>query len=815
MFRSLFRPFSFLRQWRAARHERQLFELLSHAEWDAPLAVRNQWLIDVVRWLRRTSVPKNPTGATGHGEVGGAETMAERAEREEITDTSATDTSDDTVRSWPQHVRLRFLLRTLAQHPDWRRNVSRLLRATLAEGDAISMLCDTGMPTRSGFWGALTERIGASWIPPAPNTRDLSALVILMFGDDQPDRQARRMRKAAAPRFSRTWGWRGRWGRRDDPTPSRLDDAAWIDALPAELLQGLFALLHDPDADEVARVAYADALLAAMHNLCYQIGSTGLSPAVRSRLSEVRIRALPFYQLGPVMQAVEAADAHTRDKEPLAPSASGEASTVTDRGVEGDANANASSRANGMDDTRAATIHLAAAQHIAAATDARRSAQSTLLQEVNVLRALLDDCHAAITELYAHLDANGVSVEVVYQVERMRARLVRLERLLDAWLAENPLAAQASLFADLVRAVRARQSVGHLIRVNFALLARKMIESCAQTGDHYIARDRAEYRKMLWMASGGGALTMFTVYIKFFVTGAHWAPMVEGTLAGLNYAISFVLMHFLHFTLATKQPAMTAPAIAARLEDTGTPEGMDAFATDVIALMRTQAAAVFGNLALVFPLCLLAQLGWAHLTHGGHLISPAKAEATLRSFSLLGPTPIYAAMTGVLLWLSGLIAGWAENWFALHRLADVLYYNRRLRTLTGERGAAHIAGFWRRNFSGIVSNLSLGMMLGIVPAVMGAFALPFEVRHVTLSTGSIAAAIGVLGPKVLHDAALWWAVAGTAIMAVLNVAVSFFLAFQMALRSRTSLPVDKVEIYRAIRRRLVRHPWSLLFPPAT
>ena len=140
---------------------------------------------------------------------------------------------------------------------------------------------------------------------------------------------------------------------------------------------------------------------------------------------------------------------------------------------------------------------------------------------------------------------------------------------------------------------------------------------------------------MLWMAAGGGAVTAATVYGKFFITGGHLQPMVEGFFAGLNYAWSFVLMHFLHFTLATKQPAMTAPAIAQRLEETGTPAGLDAFAAEVIALMRTQAVAIIGNLALVFPLCLLVQLAWAHLS-GGNLISPAKAHATLASFSLLG-----------------------------------------------------------------------------------------------------------------------------------------------------------------------------------
>jgi site-specific recombinase len=437
-----------------------------------------------------------------------------------------------------------------------------------------------------------------------------------------------------------------------------------------------------------------------------------------------------------------------------------------------------------------------------------------LLQEVNLLRALLDECHHAIRELYAHLDANGVSVEVVFQVERMRTRLLRFERLLDAWMMTDDPGAQASLFADLVRATRAKQSVGHLLTVNFSLLSRKMIESCAQTGDHYIARDRPEFRAMLWMAMGGGTVTVATVYLKFFVTGAHMQPMVEGFFAGLNYAWSFLLMHFLHLTLATKQPAMTAPAIAQCLEDAGTPEGLETFAADVIALIRTQAIAIMGNLVAVAPLCLLVQWTWWHLT-GGQLISPAKAQQTLQSFSLLGATPLWAAGTGVLLWLSGLLAGWAENWFALHRIGDVLYYNRRLRFVFGINGAARIAAFWRKNFSGIVSNLSLGMMLGLVPSILTAFALPFEVRHVTLSTGSIAVAVGVLGPSALHHAAFWWAVAGTTAMAFLNVAVSFALAFQMALRSRTSLPVDKKEIYRSVGRRLLRHPLELIFPAAT
>jgi site-specific recombinase len=35
----------------------------------------------------------------------------------------------------------------------------------------------------------------------------------------------------------------------------------------------------------------------------------------------------------------------------------------------------------------------------------------------------------------------------------------------------------------------------------------------------------------------------------------------------LNYGLGFVLIHILHFTVATKQPAMTAARLAAAIEE--------------------------------------------------------------------------------------------------------------------------------------------------------------------------------------------------------------------------------------------------------
>ncbi len=697
---------TFWKKWRTSRAAgQQIDALLAHADPQAPLAQRNQWLIEIAHWLHR----------------GGASLPVDGG----VTDGSP---------KFAPHTRLRYLLQLLERNPAWRTRCAATLRLTLAESDTISLLCESGMPVHSGLIGALVERVQRNLIPPAPNSTDLAVLFALMF--------------------------------------TSADDAHWVAALPAALLDQLGAFYEDgaaPDTPDTQTQGtqgppggLARDLLTSIHNLVCQISATGLSSAIRTRLAPHRPDESPFFRLGRAMEEVE--------------------------------------RAHGdWSDARAAAV-----------TDPTLLRQR-LLQQVNFLRALLDECRAASRAVYSHLDENGVSVEIVFQIERVQARLTRVEHLLEAWLSDDVLAARVRLVAELIACSQASRSVSVLLRGSFGMLARKVVERSAETGEHYIARDRAEYMSMLKMAAGGGLVTAATVYIKFGVTSAHMHPMVEGFFVGLNYALSFLLMYFLHFTLATKQPAMTAPAIAHKLDGVGTPHGMDEFVTSVIALVRTQSAAIFGNLVLVFPACWLLQLAFAAVFHGD-LISPAKAQYTLHSFSLLGPTPVFAALTGVLLWSSSLLSGWADNWFALHGIGDVLTYHRRLRLVFGEQGAARIAGFWHKNLSGIVGNVALGMMLGLVPAILTAFAIPFEVRHVTLSTGSIAAALGVLGPEVLESADFWWAVAGIASMGLLNVLVSFALAFQMAVRSRQLPSTDRRALNRAIWQRIFANPLCLLFP---
>jgi site-specific recombinase len=416
-----------------------------------------------------------------------------------------------------------------------------------------------------------------------------------------------------------------------------------------------------------------------------------------------------------------------------------------------------------------------------------------------------------VDQAYSHLDAQGVSVAIVYQLERIRAQLQRIGELAELLAEPDRIAGVLPHFiANLIHDVHDQRSALALLRQSFELAARKVVERSAETGEHYITRNRAEYVDMVKRASGGGAVLAITTYVKFAFTALHWPPFFDGVLASLNYAASFVFIQFAGLTVATKQPAMTAPALAARMKGLVDPEKLSAFVDDVAALVRSQSASIFGNVFVVFP---AAYLLGAFLVGIREIpLDAAKAAKTVESLSILGPSALFAAFTGVLLWFSSVLAGWADNWFAFRRLGPAIAGHRRLRYLFGPSRMQRVAGFLDREIAGLAANISLGFLLGSLPVVFAFFGLPIEVRHVTLSTGQLAATIVVLGWGAVLSGAFWMAVAGLAVIGVLNVGVSFALALNVAIGARGGAGASRGTIYRAILSRMASAPATFLFP---
>jgi len=141
---------------------------------------------------------------------------------------------------------------------------------------------------------------------------------------------------------------------------------------------------------------------------------------------------------------------------------------------------------------------------IAEASDAAGADDSALLREAQYLRALLDVCRAAADSVHEHLETHGVSVDVVFEVDQLRERTHRIELLLTCVISPAPARDVLNLIVELVQTAEARRSVRELLSRHYSLLARKVAERSAETGEQYITRDRGEYRHMLLAALGGG-----------------------------------------------------------------------------------------------------------------------------------------------------------------------------------------------------------------------------------------------------------------------------------------------------------------------
>lgn len=431
-------------------------------------------------------------------------------------------------------------------------------------------------------------------------------------------------------------------------------------------------------------------------------------------------------------------------------------------------------------------------------------------------RAALAQCRWAIASVHERLEESGVSVDLVWRLERASRILDRMSALLAALCSAGSaeLPAGLQLASALVRERLDDLSLRSLLRSSLHKLSRKVIERAGKSGEHYITTTRAGWHAMVSSAAGGGLLTAFTVALKFGIAGAALPIFFDGLASSLNYAGSFLLMQLFGSTLATKQPAMTAAALASAMSASPQRRGIDAvrLVSLIARITRSQLAAIIGNLGMVVPAA-LALDAVSRLVSGHPFLD---AEAAHHVVDSLHPTrsatAIFAALTGCELWLTSLGAGWMENWIVFHRLPEAVAGSRKLRAMIGAARAEKLAKALAQNAAGVGGSLTLGALLGMVPALGRFFGVPLESRHVTLMTGALALAACAMGPTHL-GAAFLAAVAGIAVIALCNFGVSFSLALGVALRGREATREERLSVVRALLGELRRRPLSFVLPP--
>lgn len=430
--------------------------------------------------------------------------------------------------------------------------------------------------------------------------------------------------------------------------------------------------------------------------------------------------------------------------------------------------------------------------------------------------ACLRDCREVLKLVHDGLDETGISLDLVFDLERARAMLGRLERLVSVLSDDEARreVAWTQLEKELVTGLIEQKSLATLWKSTTTLLARRIAERTSSSGEHYLTKSRAEQHGMFDSAAGGGALTALMVLLKFFISWAKLPLLLDSVFVGLNYAWGFVAMQFAHFSLATKQPSMTAATLAGGIEERqGQDTSLDPLVDLVARASRTQLAALVGNVGTVIPVAVLIDV-IAQLTAGRHVLDAETAHKVVTvHHPFTSGTLVFAAATGVCLWLASIIAGAVENWFVVNELSGALASNRWLRRLVGRDKARTFSQRVMTQIAAFGGNAGFGMLLGFMPFGFRLVGLPMDVRHVTFVMGQLTYAGLFHGAELVRVPGFGWALLAVPLVASINFAVSFTLALVVALRSRGLGVGAQVSLLRAVVRRLVTDPKPFFLAP--
>jgi site-specific recombinase len=429
-------------------------------------------------------------------------------------------------------------------------------------------------------------------------------------------------------------------------------------------------------------------------------------------------------------------------------------------------------------------------------------------------------CRQELETVYTHMETAGISVELIFDLQTIQACLMRMEQItavLTAVDSHVKLAALHGLLSRLEHGSLEDKRISSLLRENLNLLARKVVDRTGDTGEHYIANSKAEYKWMWRAALGGGLLTVFTAALKMRIVDSHLPLFFEGFAAGTNYAVSFILLQVFGLVLATKQPATTAAAFARIIRDNPGTERSSKLADFVAHITSTQLAAALGNVFAVTIGAVVFEWLWRMAFHDSYLAreSAKHVYETLHPFD--SGTAFYAIITGVILWLAALAGSWLENAAVYYRFAEAIAqhpFGLRL----SETGTRKLARMVRHNIGGWSTSIVLGYLLGFTPVLGAFFGFPLDVRHVTLSTGTLALAAARSGIASLSDLWFLYAVEGIGIVFVLNLTVSFLIALYVALRAYDIGAREQLKILWSVVVSAARSPLRFIvpqFPAAT
>lgn len=437
------------------------------------------------------------------------------------------------------------------------------------------------------------------------------------------------------------------------------------------------------------------------------------------------------------------------------------------------------------------------------------------LDKINVLCEQIKLCKIYLDNIIDQKESKGISLAITIKVTCLRQQIDRILILINAlYLLDNkPLSlAMANLTKKLLGIYSTKSSVTNSFQSTLYVVTSLVTWHNRQAGEKYITNTSKEYMQMLYSAMGGGFLVAILCFIKAQIGMHTYTPFIQALLYSLNYSWGFVSIYLIHWTLATKQPAMTAATLAHALnQDEKSASDYKEFGLLFTRIFRSQFIAFIGNVFAAFIVGIGLYYLLSYFT-GIELINLHKAtdfrdEVVHMDYKIFW----FASIAGIFLFISGLISGITENYTRYHNIPERLYNHPLLKRFIKEKRRRNWVNWYNNKIGGISGNVFLGICLGSAFLIGNFLGIPFDIRHITFSGGNYAMALSYFNFNIsCTDFILGFI--GIFGIGLCNFLVSFSLSLWVAMKSVNVPTKEMGKILYSALKLFIRNPARFFLP---
>ncbi len=400
---------------------------------------------------------------------------------------------------------------------------------------------------------------------------------------------------------------------------------------------------------------------------------------------------------------------------------------------------------------------------------------------------MVEQCLSVITDIKRKARRQGITISLTNTLLRLEQNIDRLLNLLDLVNLNKEIRYKAigQLLFSITDHQHNQKRIRKQIDKNSELLLRQVTENASKAGEQYISTDANGYWTMYKKAAGAGFIIAFMATLKIIMSKFVFAPLGRAFINSMNYSIGFMYIHVLHWKVATKQPAMTASSLASTIEDkdNNNKVNLTGLSQMTVDILRTQFIAIIGNISIAMPTAFLICYFYA-MIFSEPLMDSQKAEILLHEIDPLKSLSLFhAAIAGVCLFLSGLVAGYYDNKSVYRKVGPRVAAHKGLQRLFGETRSKNLGLYLENNLGALAGNFWFGVMLGSMGTLGYIVGLPIDIRHIAFSSANLIHGLFYIEqlPGILTIAYLF---IGVLLIGMVNLLVSFSLALIVALRVR-------------------------------